>query len=185
MILNQKLVHEAISKKLPTKKLINKESRLLLDNFFVQDYVVTEKIPVATLDGLKMKLPPVIFYEKYQYQGEIETNEITKRLEEESLQFYDSKLFFPYEFSIHLFETFIAVEILPRTMQTEFLILSPSIKESGNPLFDGTVSSLEMTAISAGLSSGPIAYLAVKAEIDNILEYLRTGLGKKKKFGLF
>ncbi len=75
---------------------------------------------------------------------------------------------------MQFFDTFIVIEILPYTLETEFLIITPSVIENSE-LFTAMESSATITSLFTALSSDPVAKLGLYLAIDHLLEYLRTG----------
>ena len=84
------------------------------------------------------------------------------------------------------FDTFIAVEIEPDTLDTEYVVISPQIKNGNSSLeqrLEGVTAAISIISIYSSLNPGGLVALHVK--IGELLEYLRSGHGKKKRFGIF
>jgi hypothetical protein len=152
-----------------------------LDDFIVSDYVTTENIPQINLNGIDVKAVPSIFFKDCQYLTSIDINEILEGTNDDFVTAYKDERIFPYDFSIHFFDAFIVVDIFPRSMKTEFLVVAPLRKKIGiAQIMPGMAASIAMTSIFSTISSDPMAQVALYMKLDKLSEYLRSGAGKKK-----
>lgn len=186
MILDNDLLMDSISNQKLIGKLIMSSVGKLLDDYKVNDYVSTDKIPEIKLDGTLMKSPASSFFERYQYITSFEIDEILSLVPSEFANEFKAHKRFPFPHTVHFFDTFIVSEIMPYSLETEFLIISPDNKESeGLDFISGMFSGGAITALFSAIARDPGAQLALYIKIDQLLEYLRTGQGRKKLFGIF
>ncbi|SDG83306.1 hypothetical protein [Nitrosomonas sp. Nm132] len=184
MFLTHELINDAITKKIPIKKLFNSSIDKLLDNYVVSDYVIADHIPEIILNGGPAKESARFFFEKYRFLAKFDISNILVKYDFVSQ--YDVHKKFPYEFLINFFDTFIVVEIAPSTLHTEYVLISPNNKSGDNSLgqvLDGLTAATSIMALFSNLNPG--AQVALHIKIGQLLEYLRSGVGKKKRFGIF
>lgn len=187
MLLKHDLVLDAITKSRPIGKLFNSTVGNLLDDYVVSDYVTTDNIPEIKLNGNHpAKLDAQSFYDKHQYLMPIEIGDTLKKFD--FVNEYREQQVFPFEFIVHVFNTFIVIEIKPYSLNTEFVLLSPVHKYGNDGLeaiLAGLMAAASVTGIFYAISKEPRAEVGLYIKIGQLLEYLRTGLGKKKRFGFF
>lgn len=183
MILGHELILDAITKKRPVGKLFKSAVRTSLDDYFVSDYVTTDNIPKIILDGNPAKLDPRSFFEKHQYRMPIKIDGILKKFN--YVKGYQTQKKFAFDFVAHFFDTFIVIEIMPNSLEAEFIVLSPPNKFDDDNFAEGLMASTSIMAFLHGLTGEPGAQVALYMKVDQLLEYLRTGLGRKKRFGIF
>lgn len=187
MILDGGLVYDAIVKKKPLSKLFKTNVEQLLNDYVVQDYVTSEKIPDITINGHPGKMPVSVFYEKYRYLMEVEIDDVLERYGYESQ--YARQVHFPYKFKVHFFDTFLAVVITLRdSNNTEFLVLSPQQSPGDDPLAEvlsGMTAAFTLIPLFKAVSEDPGTRVALYIKVGQLLDYLHTGKGKKKRFGIF
>lgn len=178
------LINHAIIRKKPIKNLISSTIGDLLDDYVVSDYVTTEHIPEIICDGNSAKESARRFFKKYRYIAKLDISAILIKYDFSSQYQLFKK--FPHEFSVNFFDTFIVVEIEPNTLDTEYVVISPQIKNGNNSLdqrLEGVTAAISITSIYSSLNPGGLVALHVK--IGELLEYLRSGHGRKKRFGIF
>lgn len=184
MFFEYDLIHDAISRKKPIKNLFNSTVDGLLDGYVVSDYVTTKHIPEIKLNGNPAKESARFFFKKYRYIAKLDISNTLIKYDFGSQYQLIKK--FPYEFSVSFFDTFIAVEIEPDTLDTEYVVISPQIKNGNSSLeqrLEGVTAAISIISIYSSLNPGGLVALHVK--IGELLEYLRSGHGKKKRFGIF
>jgi hypothetical protein len=181
MLLNEKELKAAISRKKPLSKLFDSQGNVFIDDFQVADYVEANLIKsVVNERGEPCKLPPSIFFNDYNFIKEIDINQTLKKANDDFVSEYSKARIFPLSFNVHLFDSFLVVEIIPDSPHTEFLVLKPNGK-------DPFRESAAMTSLSTVLSTHEITIVSLYLKIDKTLEFLRNGTGKKKVgiFGMF
>lgn len=187
MLMKHELVLDAITKSRPIGKLFNSTVGNLLDDYVVSDYVTTDNIPEIKLNGNHpAKLDAQSFFDKHQYLMPIEIGDTLKKFD--FVNEYREQQVFPFEFIVHVFDTFIVIEIMPSSLKTEFVLLSPPNKTGDDVLggiVGGLVAATSVAAIFYAISKEPRAEVGLYIKFGQLLEYLRTGLGKKKRFGFF
>jgi hypothetical protein len=184
MTLKHELVLDAITKHRPLGKLFESAAGRLLDDYVVRDYVTNENIPEINLNGVQAKCPASSFFKGHQYLMPIDIQELLQHFDSQLVGEYHAQKRFPLEYTIHFFDTFIVAEIMPRSLRTEFVVVSPP-NQGGDEILGGLMASTAVTALFSAISQDPGAQLALYVKLDELLEYFRTGLGKKKRFGIF
>ncbi len=188
MILRGRVVYDAITKKHRIKNMIDSRGNLLLDDFLVVDYVTSENIPTTMLGDKKVAVRPDVFFHRYQYIAEVNINSTlgARGMSQDLLQAYDKEKIFPHEFSVHFFNTFLVVEIIPVSERSEFLVLAPQKPKKGDvENMAGLMASMTVTGIFSSISSNPELQVTLGMKIDKLLAFLRSGVGKKKILGIF
>lgn len=186
MILDNELLMKSIRNEKSIDQLFNSSISGFLDNVVVDDYVSSDKIPDFKFDNRTIKEPASYFFKKYRYITSFNVEDILSILPPEFNSDYKKHKRFPFSHTLHFFDTFIVSEIMPFSSETEFLILTPVTEDTGGADFlNGIMSGSTITALFSAISSDPSAQLALYLKVDQLLEYIRSGLGKKKFFGLF
>ncbi len=108
--LRQDKLDEAIRRRRMVRRLIGPRARFLAD-YRVSNYVTPAQIYEVTLDGARSKAPaPIFFSDKAGLLMTIEGSQYDK------------------PFDVVLFDTFVVIEVAPRTLQTQFLVLVPNFE---------------------------------------------------------
>ncbi len=186
MILRGRVVYDAITKRRRIKNIIDSKGNLLLDDFFVIDYVTNENLPKTMLGDKKITVRPDVFFYRYQYVAEININSTLRGASQDLLRAYDEDKTFPYEFSVHFFNTFLIVEIMPVSSDSEFLVLAPHKMEEGVvEEMAGVMASMVVGGIFSEVSSDSELQVTLSVKVDRLLSFFKSGVGKKKTFGIF
>jgi len=184
MILNRELLNDAIGKKRPIRKLFKTDTGNLLDDYVVGDYVTTDKIPALERDGNGAKVSASSFFEEHQHLMRFEVDDILKTFDAGFVKDYHKQKRFPFEYTINFFDTFIVAEIMPSSLTTEFVVISP-LNGGQTELMNDVTAFTVVTTLCTATSREHGLQLALYINVDQLLEYFRTGLGKKKLFGIF
>ncbi|TDK20348.1 hypothetical protein E2F46_16235 [Luteimonas aestuarii] len=180
MILQTELVRDAIERRRPLGKLYRSSIENLLSQYSVVDYVSAENIEIG--DSIESFSLIHGLIEKHRHLSRIDISTLLSNSSKKFVAGYNQSKRFPFPFCIDLFDTFIAVEIMPNTLQPELVVISaPSA--TNNDSLSGVATSFEITGLF--ISMTPVTEVALTISIDHLLEYFRTGRGKKRLLGIF
>ena len=183
MHLDTNIVRDALSSRRRLGKLFSHYGDSILDDFCVSEYVECQQLRTVLLNGQPSKLPATAYYQDTLYF----CCDLPELLHGTGLQkdTFCSLLLFPGQFRLYVFSSGIVAEIWPDSLETEFLQIAPvSGGTSGMPQhFASRIAMLEF--VDSFLDSHT-ARLELLRKMDSILEYLRSGRGRKSRFfGIF
>lgn len=167
MIINIKTVNDIIKKR-PQLNALYKPRLVsnLLGGFSISDYIPNDLIPTIINEFNETeKNSPSVFFKNRRYLCEIIPN---KSIEKENPDFYrkfKENMSYENNFSIHLFDTFLVVEIVKSVLEKEFIVLTPN---KSNPMECSSI----MTTIIQEVLPNPIRQYHIYLEIDHLLTYL-------------
>jgi hypothetical protein len=180
MILQTKLVLDAIQRRKSLGKLYKSSIENVLEKYVVADYVSAPNIEVdESIEGLSLVHG---LTEKHRHLSHIDISALLSNASKDFVTGYNQHKRFPFPFSIDLFDTFVAVEILPNTLHPELIIISPPSAINNDPL-SGMAASFEMTGLLVSMS--PVVEVALTISVDHLLEYFRTARGRRRFLGIF
>jgi len=184
MILKSELVQKAVSKQRPIGRLFKSVAGELLDDYKVSDYITSERIPEAKLVGMSVKRSAEFYFENHRLIMSLRIDDLLKYYDANFVKEYHAQKRFPHNFFVHFFDTFVVTEILPYSLHTEFLIIAPIVSDD-NDIIGGTMAGIAVVSLCHGITEVPNSQISLYVTVDQLLEYLRTGLGRRKFFGIF
>jgi len=208
MLLNDELVSDAINSRRPIGKLLSSDMTVfdVFNDYVVFCYFSDDYIPMTKINGIPTKTPASVLFNNYQKFFSIDIDTLIKKLSYEQerdpvtaeiVKLYQENKTFPFEYAIHFFETFVVAEIMPNSLKTELILITPDRGWRATPLTntpnarggDESVGAVEaqlaVMAVSTAAIESKKLQLGLYFFLGQLLEYLRTGLGKKKRFGIF
>ena len=178
------LIRQALNGDRRVDQLLQDKRNKALAEYILRDYVMPDQIPDIKLNGVEQKTPANMFFEQHRYLSCFDEASTLEHFTEESVQEWWSEKLCPYRYSAHFFDTFIALEAIDSAKSKCFLVLSPDAN-APTKVMSGMAQSLAITHLFSALSDNPPAQIGFHYKVNEILEYFRTGLGKKKRFGIF
>ena len=186
-MLNKNIINKAILSKRPINKLYKNSIGMMLDNYIVSDYICADRISEMKIGGSIAKCPASSFFDKNEYllQVDVDTELFLKDIDHSVVNKFKSQKIFPHEHILHVFDTFLVVEINPNSNAKEFLAISPKSSKNESNVLGGVLSGGAITELLSIVASNASAMLALHIIVDHLLEYLNTGRGKYRFLGLF
>lgn len=190
MLLRDDLVNDAIYGKRVLGKLISSKAGSILDHCVVRDYFLRDQIPEVTTNKESSAPAVASFFEKHLFLRSVEIDDLLRKLEGGNerdrlfARWYLEKKAFPFKYKIHVFDTFLLAEIVLDTALSEFVVISTPLEE-GNELVQGLKDAKLFFELATAMLSDPRLQITLFTKIGDLLEYLRTGIGRKKLFGIF
>ena len=194
MMLDKDIVDNAKKSKKQIYYLLNSKFKLYINYLVVSDY----KIPIfvrgdncneSDMNEIIKNFTVVEFFDKYTHIMTISKNICLDNVDNKYIiDKFKNNLKFLYEFNLHIFGTFIAVEINPKTDKVEYLVLSPKredkkTKGESGKYIAGICDSLAINDITVNMQFNYEEQMLFYLGVDNLLHYLRTGNGRKKFLG--
>jgi hypothetical protein len=128
--LQQQRLDQAISNRRMVSELIGTSARFLAD-YRLANYVKPEQIHEISLDGVPCKAPAATFFK--------DKGELLLAIEGDD---YDQPI------DVALFDTFMVIEVAPRTLTTRYLVLIPNFEnKSGSYVVGTTVGPLASASV--------------------------------------
>lgn len=118
--LQQQKLDQAISNRCMVNELIGKNARFLAD-YRLANYVEADQINEISLDGVPCKAPAATFFK--------DKAELLLAIEGDD---YDQPI------DVALFDTFVVIEVAPRTLITSYLVLIPNFENKSGSYVVGT-----------------------------------------------
>lgn len=189
MILDHGMIYSAITNRTSLKELFKGSGMGSFSDYIIKDYVMTEHIPAVHVNGSETKtakLLPADFYPQHQYFSSLDLHNILINYRYHGE--YSKRKKFKQEFLIHFFDTFILIELIPGSLETEFLMLAPDIEVGDDQLQDRLMGMLAASSVSSlylSISPDPSAIIGFYLKLGELLDILETGRKRKKFLGLF
>ena len=128
--LQQQRLDQAISNRRMVSELIGTSARFLAD-YRLANYVKPDQIHEISLDGVPCKAPAATFFK--------DKGELLLAIEGDD---YDQSI------DVALFDTFMVIEVAPRTLITRYLVLIPNFEnKSGSYVIGTTVGPLASASV--------------------------------------
>ena len=128
--LQQQKLDRAISSRRMVSELIGKSARFLAD-YRLANYVRPDQIDEISLDGVPCKAPAATFFK--------DNAELLLAIEGDD---------YGQPIDVALFDTFIVIEVAPRTLITRYLVLIPNFgNKSGSYVVDTTMGPLASASV--------------------------------------
>lgn len=190
MLLRDDLISDAIRRKRALGKLISSKAGKILDHCVVRDHFVRDQISEVTKNKDSGRPAVAPLFEKHLCLRSVEIDELLRKLKGGSdldrsfAEWYLERKVFPFKYKVHVFDTFLVAEILLNTTMSEFVVVS-NPQEEENEIVQGLKDAELFFKLATAMLSEPRLQMTLFTKIGDLLEYFRTGLGRKKLFGIF
>ncbi|MBR9857496.1 MAG: hypothetical protein GYB38_07300 [Gammaproteobacteria bacterium] len=185
MNLNHEFIAEAISNGKKLKKLLPVDNINLLSEYKVSDFIGSEKIPRLNMRGTNARIPAAMFFKDYRFLYCYETDEFSDFLPSEMIELYNDKRKYQMSYNVSFFDTFIVIDVSHRTIDSEFIVLTPCLGDGLGNVFNGMLVNSHVVGLFSLMSENANLKVSFILEVDQILECFRKGEMRKKFLGIF
>jgi hypothetical protein len=185
MSLNYEFIAKAISNGKKLKKLFPVDNVNLLSEYKVSNFIGSEQIPRLNMRGVNAKIPAAMFFKDYRFLYCYETGELSDYLPSEMIELYNDERKFQMSYDVSFFDTFLVIDVYPRTIDSEFIVLTPCVGDGLGDVFDGMLAKSHVVGLFSSMSANANLKVSFLLEVDQVLECFRRGEMRKKFLGIF